>query len=176
MSQDGQRQDDALYTAIQQLVHGFLPLVLRHGFAYSLDVKRGYSPNATAYVPVIVTNAALYRLRPDVTDLSIIRSAKSPDDIAQRMPWGWCYFDPSQELIDGQWALLDGHKGGHSDLLAEFPEAAKRMISFIGRPNWIAVVNIEHLRAAIESIQECFRRVRTLPIEQYSKTRWKRRR
>src|SRR5271166_1297956 len=94
VSQDGQRQDDALYTAIQQVVHAFAPLVLQHGFAYNLDVKRGYPPTVTAYIPMIVTNASLFRLRPSVTDLAAIRSAKSPQDVADELPWTWCYFDP----------------------------------------------------------------------------------
>ncbi len=165
VSQDGQRQDDALYTAIQQVVHAFVPLVLQHGFAYNLDVKRGYPPIVTAYTPMIVTNAALFRLRPSVSDLAVIRSAKSPGDVADEVSWTWCYFDPPRALWEEQWVLVDQHRESESALLRRHPAAEERLRLLAGRPNWIAVVNIEHLASSVKAIYAQFRQVKTIPAD-----------
>ena len=168
VSQDDQRQDDALYTAIQQVVHAFVPLVLTHGFAYNLDVKRGYPPIVTAYTPMIVTNAALFRLRPSVSDLAVIRAAKFPRDVADEVPWTWCYFDIPTSLWDEQCALIDQHRESETTLLKRYPAAAKRLQSMAGRPNWIAVVNIEYLVSAIKEIYNQFKRVRTTAADHFA--------
>ncbi len=167
ISQDGQRQDDALHTAIQQVVHAFVPLLLQHGFAYNLDVKRGYDPIVTAYTPMIVTNAMLFRLRPSVSDLATIRAAKSPQDVAEEVPWTWCYFDPPTALLDEQWDLINRHRENESKLLKRYPAVEDRLLSLAGRPNWIAIVNIQHLTSAVETIYKQFEKVRTLPAEAF---------
>lgn len=166
VSQDGQRQDDALYTAIQQVVHSFVPHVLSHGFSYNLDVRQGFSPVVSAYIPMIVTNAALFRLRPSITDLAIIRSAKSPSDVADELPWTWCYFDTSIALLDEQWELVERHRKGEP-LLSKYPAAEKRLFDLAGRPNWIAVVNIEHLASVAKAIHAQFRKVKTTPSDRF---------
>ncbi|MGA3054923.1 MAG: hypothetical protein ABSD63_12010 [Candidatus Korobacteraceae bacterium] len=168
VSQDGQRQDDALYTAIQQVVHAFVPLVLQHGFAYNLDVKRGYSPIVTAYIPMIITNAALFRLRPSISDLTAIRSAKSPRDVADELPWTWCYFDASRALLEEQWDLIDQHRENESELLQRYPACEERISLLAGRPNWIVVVNIQHLAATVNAIYKQFRQIKTVSTKEFT--------
>jgi len=48
----------------------------------------------------IVTNAALYRLKPLISDLDAIRKALKPEDIADLVPWTWCYYDVPLRLWD----------------------------------------------------------------------------
>ena len=167
VSQDGQKQDDALYTAIQQVFHGFLPIVLDHGFGYSLDVKRGYSPPITAYIPMIITNADLFRMLPSVSSLSDIRKANDPSDIAERLQWTWLYYDIPIALLDQQRDFVVAHQEVMERLMQKYPAASKRLTSMPGRPNWIALVNIEYLESAVEAIFRQFTKIKARKPEEF---------
>jgi len=167
VSRDGLRQDDALYTAIQQVAHAFVPSVLQYCFSYLMNVLPGFFPSVNATIPVIVTNASLFRLRPSVTDLAMIRSAKDPHDVADELPWTWCYFEPSMSLIEEQRELINKHREDESELLSRFPAAKERLSNLASRPNWIAVINNAHLAGTIKAIREQFQKLETIPITRF---------
>lgn len=164
VSQDGTKQDNAVYTAVQQLVHGFLPCCLEYMFMYNIDFRNvidpayelEYTPDVTALVPMIVTNATLYRLKPEVTDLEEIRNASAPKDIADEIPWTWYYHDVPIQLWDQSFATIEAHKTKYPELVYRFPGVEDNMVEFVERPNWIAVVNIKSLAQAVTGIFEKF--------------------
>jgi len=90
ISRAGTKQDNAVHAAVQQLVNGFVPLTLSKMFRFFLVPSKPSSPPCcTSLVPMIVTNAQIYRLRPNLTDLSMIRDASSPADVGDLLPWTW---------------------------------------------------------------------------------------
>lgn len=173
VSEDGSKQDNAVYTAIQQLVNGFLPCCLERMFTYNLDYTNTVDPNAeftfipdvTALVPMIVTNARLYRLKPGVTDLSTIRNAAAPMDVADELPWTWYYHDVSRQLFEQNLDLVDTHCKKVPELVYRFPMIEGVMRLFADRPNWIAIVNIASLKTAVDAIQSQFLKLKTKPVE-----------
>ncbi len=76
VSNDGKKQDNAVHTAVQQLANGFVPLTLWGMFHYTLDLPKHAFPYSMAMVPMIVTNANIFRLRPDVSNLDVIKTGE----------------------------------------------------------------------------------------------------
>lgn len=173
VSEDGTKQDNAVYTAIQQLVNAFLPCCLDHMFMYNIDFhnvadpsdESTYVPDVTALVPMIVTNAALYRLKPSVIDLDVIRAAVKPEDIADLVPWTWCYYDVPTQLWDQNFDAIKAHTGRHAELVYRFPGIEDSMYRFVDRPNWIAVINIRSLTEALMQLTHAFEAVATTKVE-----------
>lgn len=173
VSADGTKQDNAVYTAIQQLVNAFVPCCLDHLFMYNIDFHNvidpsdelTYVPDVTAVVPMIVTNAALYRLKPSISDLDAIRKALKPEDIADLVPWTWCYFDVPLRLWDQNYDAVTAHATKHAELVYRFPGIENSMHRFTNRPNWIAVVNIRSLADALKSIMAGFQSLATVRVE-----------
>jgi len=99
VSQDGAKQDNAAHTAIQQVVNGFVPCALDWAFNYNINYTNvadprdelTFEPTVDALIPVVVTNAELFRLKPEIKDLDIIRKASGPPDVADSVDWTWCY-------------------------------------------------------------------------------------
>jgi hypothetical protein len=164
VSQDGTKQDNAVYAAVQQLVNGFVPCSLHHMFSYNLDYRNvqdpvdefKFEPDVTALVPMIVTNATLYRLKPTVTDLDAIRAASSPADIADEVPWTWYYYDVPAQTWDQNYDVIDAHIKEQAELIYRFPHVEEAIRDFGDRPNWIAVVNIKSLAAAATKLLDQF--------------------
>jgi hypothetical protein len=52
-------------------------------------------------------------------------------------------------------------------LLQKYPAASKRLTSMPGRPNWIALVNIEYLESAVEAIFRQFTKIKTRKPEEF---------
>ncbi len=173
VSADGTKQDNAVYTAIQQLVNAFLPCCLDRMFMYNIDFHNvvdpadelTYVPHATAIVPMIVTNAALYRLKPSVTDLDVIRAAAKPEDVSDLVPWTWCYYDVPLRLWDQNYEAVSKHATDYAELVYRFPGIEESMHRFRDRPNWIAVVNIRALTDALKSLAAGFAALRTRKVE-----------
>ncbi len=57
--------------------------------------------------------------------------------------------------------LIDEFKEEAKDFLPRFPVAEKRLELWSSRPNWIAVVNIDHLQLALTTIQSYFLSLKT---------------
>jgi len=172
VAEDGSKQDNAVYTAMQQIVNAFVPLSLEKMFGYNIDVDtisdevdpREFEPTATAQVPIIVTNARLFRLRPDVTDLDRIRASTEPSDIADEVPWIWCYHDPSLALVERNCSVIERHEAAAAHLVRRFTGVSERMHTFNDRPNWIAVINVKHLAATVRMIESKFAELQTIPV------------
>lgn len=169
VSEDGTKQDNAVYTAVQQIVNAFLPCSLSHVFSSNLDFHNlidpegelRFKPQVTAMVPMMVTNAALYRLKPDVTDLDVIRAASAPLEVADEVPWTWYYHDVPMQLWNQNLSAIEAHSVKDRELVYRFPRVEAAMQEFADRPNWIAVVNIRALRAALTAILQRFLKLET---------------
>jgi hypothetical protein len=164
VSEDGTKQDNAAYTAIQQVVNGFVPCALAWAFGYNIDYTNvleprdqlDFQPRITALVPMVVTNASLYRLKPEVTDLDLIRKASGPSAVADNVDWTWCYHDVSATLADQNAAAIRRHTRRMPELVYRFPNVEDAMWDFVHRPNWVAVVNIRCLPDALQLISDGF--------------------
>jgi hypothetical protein len=164
VSADGAKQDNSVYTAVQQLVNGFVPFSLSNMFSFNLEVIEGYDPMVTAVIPMIVTNASIYRLRPDITDLETIREASSPLDIAHELDWTWYFYDAPFVLFSQNMVAIDLHKETEAELVYRYPFVKERMQTFGGRPHWIAIVNIKSLPKVIDTLKTQFFAMETLEV------------
>jgi len=170
VAEDGTKQENAVEKAIHQLSNGFVPYTLSHMF-YLLDVIEGYAPSASAVIPMIVTNAKLFRLRPSLRSLERIRDSAQPSEIADELTWTWCYFEPSMVLFDQNIDNIDIYKERERDLLSEFPAVESIFRLWPNRPNWIAVVHISALKDAISYIENYFFSIKTKPTQPILGTR-----
>jgi hypothetical protein len=173
VSEDGAKQDNAVYTAIQQLANGFVPCCLSRMFAYNIDYRNvlspedeaDFTPDVEALIPMIVTNAMLYRLKPDVTDLDAIRNASAPGQVADQIEWTWCYHDVPMRLFDQNLEAANAHAKKVPELVYRFPTVENALYEFANRPNWICVVNIKALAHVIKQIVEHFLTLKTHTVE-----------
>jgi len=164
VAEDGTKQDNAAYTAIQQAVNGFVPWALSSAFMYNIDYTNvldpedelDFEPAVSSMIPVVVTNAALYRLKPQVTDLDLIRKASGPGEVADQLGWTWCYHDVPASLAERNARAVAEHERQFPELVHRFPRVAEAMHGFVDRPNWIAVVNISSLPNAVKAITDAF--------------------
>lgn len=147
VSRDGQRQPNAIEEATLQLGFGFVPFCLES--YYGFHRGRGVS-----ILPVIVTSARLFRLRPEIRTIDRVRSAATPDDVADELKWLWYYHAPKGELLDHNMAAINGYKQGNSYSRRRAVE--RQLLSLWTSPHWIAVVNIEGLADAVEAIYRQF--------------------
>jgi len=161
VSKDGKKQENAVHIAIKQIANAFVPVTLDTMFLYRLAAPRGYVPLPTCMVPMIVTNADIFRLRPDISDLAVIRKASSPSDIGQKLSWTWCYYDPPMELSMRNERSINAYKNQNKDLIARFPLVNTRLELWASRPNWIAVANVNCLEALIKAIRSHFLSLKT---------------
>ena len=158
---DGTKQDNAVHTAVQQLANAFTPISLRIMFRYRLDAPKGQLPMSTAMIPMIVTNAAIFRLKSNVTDLSVIKQAGAPADIGDEVPWLWCHYDPSRDLFIRNARAVGDYLKQEPELVERFPIVENRLELWPSRPNWIAVVNVQHLAPTLRTLQEHFLSLKT---------------
>lgn len=171
VSEDGMKQDNTVHTAIQQVLNGFVPYCLFNMFSYNIDFRNStleetrFVPDVTALIPMIVTNASIFRLKPDVSDLEKIRHAESPHEVADEVSWTWCCIDPSMSLINQNWEAIDKHKEEEAELIYRFPFVKQRLDDFDDRPNWIAVVNIKSLSQVSATLAEHFLSLPTLSVK-----------
>ncbi len=173
VSKDGTKQDNAVATAVQQLVNGFVPRCLSVMFSYNIDFRNvmdprdelTFVPSTTALVPMVVTNAALFRLRPEVTDLEMIRNARAPTEIAEELDWTWYYHDVPNELSDHNLRAIEHHLKDEAELIYRFPHIEDELYRFTDRPNWIVIVNIKSLAKATSVITQRFSELRIQPVE-----------
>jgi len=179
ISEDGTKQDNAVHTAIQQLVNGYVPISLSKMFGYNLDFRNvwkpedelSFTPWVTALVPMAVTNAGLYRLKPEIAHLKTIRKAAKPSDIADEVDWTWCYHDPSRSLMRQNLAAIEAHKEREAERIYRFPSVEERMHDFADRPNWVAVVNVKALSKVATSLLDHFTSLQTRAVSDFLKPR-----
>lgn len=172
VSNDGTKQENAVYAGVQQIANGFVPCCLDRMFRYNIDFHNtmsaddefGFTPDVTALVPMIVTNATLYRLKPEVTDLGAIRDASAPTDIADEVAWTWYYHEVPMQLWHQNIAAIKAHTKKEAELIYRFPGVEETMREFADRPNWIAVVNIKALETASSTIMERFLKLDTKDV------------
>jgi hypothetical protein len=157
VSQDGTKQDNAIHAAVQQLANAFVPMCASKSFAFDLDMESPSElPTATATVPIVVTNASLFRLKPEIRDLEVIRAASSPSDIAEEIAWTWYYHDPSISSYDANLEVIEKHIEDNRGLVNRYPSVTKRLMRFADRPNWIAIVNVKSLAPTVTSLADHF--------------------
>jgi hypothetical protein len=133
-------------------------------FTYNIDYTNvispedelNFEPSVTALVPMVVTNAALYRLKPDVSDLQAIRKAAGPTTVADLVDWTWCYHDVPASLGDQNHRAVRRHARRLPELVYRFPKVEDRLYDFVDRPNWIVVANISALPKVLGSLTEAF--------------------
>ena len=169
VAENGSKQENAVYAAIQQLANGFVPVCMSTMFGYNIDFNnvaegQDFQLYSTALIPMIVTNAKIYRLKSTVTDLDIIRKASSPKEIAEEIPWTWCYFDPSMAQLDSNYVLINEHTKKEEELICRHSQVENSLSEFVDRSNWILITNIINLQSVIESISSSFRSLRTIRV------------
>jgi len=147
VSRDGTRQPNAVEEATKQLAYGFVPFCLDRFYGF----HRG---RAVSVLPVIVTSANLFRLRPNIRSLEKIRSASIPADIADEVGWLWYYHAPNSELIFHNLDAIEVYEKGNR--YAKWKEVAEQLAGFCFSPHWILVANIESLATAVSIVYNSF--------------------
>ena len=179
VSEDGTKQDNAAYTAIQQVVNGFVPCALDYAFSYNInytnvidpDDELKFEPGVDALIPVVVTNASLFRLKPEIKDLDLIRKASGPTEVADNVGWTWCYHDVPARLGAQNIKAVQRHIRKFPELVYRFPNIEDGMYDYAYRPNWIAIVNITSLNAFIRAITNAFAKIETLDVKTFLRPR-----
>lgn len=161
VSQDGQKQDNTIHTAIEQLAYAFFPYIESYLSLAAQEMSSKREDPNVALIPVIVTNATLFRLRPTVNDLSALREASAPSDIADRLRWTWCYRPAPSALARYNQPL-------RKDLITRFgrvfPPLQADLEGFERRPAWFAVVNLDSLPTFLEVLSTVFARSIGQPV------------
>jgi hypothetical protein len=141
-------------------------------FEYDIDFRNvmtprdeiEFVPGATALIQMVVTNAKLYRLKPEVTDLNVIRTASEPSDVADEVPWTWCYHEVPSALWDQNRDAVKRHMVGQAELVYRFPHIEDELYRFIDRQNWIAVVGISAPANTVSTIEKHFLSLKTRSV------------
>jgi len=172
VSEEGTKQDNAVELAVNQIVTGFVACSLSNMFGYNIDYTNAWDedrfiPHVTALVPVIVTNARLYRLKAEVTDLDNIRSATEPSEVADEVQWTWYYYDVPLRIDESNIDAITAHAKREPELVYRYPGVEERMYEFSARPNWLAIVNIKALSSAASDIHQRFLKLRTHDVKRF---------
>jgi hypothetical protein len=147
VSQSGQREDNAIHNALEQLAFAFVPFCLEHVYHFCAD-----SP--AAVVPAIVTTAKLFRLKPEIQSLDSIRQASMPRDIADELPWTWCYYASRGSVLDHNHFEIDLWKKENKGL--RWPGLDDQLASLWCGLHWVLVVNIDNLGQAAAELRQAF--------------------
>jgi len=147
VSRDGTRQPNAVEEATKQLAYGFVPFCLEAFYGF-------HRSRAVSVLPVIVTSAQLFRIRPDVCSLDKIRSAGVPADIADEVGWLWCYHAPNNELIFHNLDAIETYEQGNR--YSKWKAIAHQLSELYCFPHWILVANIDALAAAVLKVYNTF--------------------
>ena len=109
VSRAGVREENSVKEALDQLAFAFVPFCLDRLYSFCR-----YTPEAV--IPALVTTSRLFRLRPDRYDIKTIRDASRPEDIADELPWTWCYYAPRRQLLDHNNAQIERWRERHADV------------------------------------------------------------
>jgi hypothetical protein len=165
VSEDGAKQDNAVHTAIQQLTNGFVPYALSIMFGENFELDEGQKyPMATTLVPLIVTNARIFRLQPDIDSLESIRDASEPLDVADEVSWTWCYNELSMALFEANSKAIEKYEEVINQLKEKHPFVVAKPYRLRTCPNWILVVTFSKLAEAVCRVAEEFDKSETLTV------------
>ncbi|HLG57119.1 MAG TPA: hypothetical protein VI485_17395 [Vicinamibacterales bacterium] len=157
LSNAGDKQDNAVHTAMQQLSHALVPIIMPRMLSRMdmiLSEVPGLGIDNSVVIPMVVTNATLYRLRPDISDLATIRNAAAPEDIADKVNWTWCRNEATSSATASNRAIIASIE--KSDWLKAVPWFRLQMRSLISKPSWIAVVNADAFDEVLAEIEAAF--------------------
>lgn len=157
LSRSGQKQVNALRTAIQQLSHALVPVMMPRMMSridMILTELPGLGIDNSVVIPMVITNAALYRLRPDVQDLATIRDTEKPEDVADRINWTWCRNEPTNSAMSSNRAMVASVE--KSEWMEKVPWFKYQLRSLITKPSWVAVVNADAFEEVLPEIEMAF--------------------
>lgn len=136
LAKNGTRQHNELQKALHQVATALVPYILDYHYNFANN-------HPCAVVPMVVTSASLFRLREDIRTLDQVRSAEGPEEIAERVPWTWCYYSSPMWLKDRNMDLVD--QWLHLSALPHYPKIGQQVYRLWAAPKWVAVINFEAL-------------------------------
>lgn len=145
VSRDGTRQPNAVDEATNQVAFGFVPFCLERFYGF-------HRSRAVSVLAAIVTSARLFRLRPNIESLDVIRKATSPDQIAEEVPWLWYYHAPNGQLISHNLTAINLYEKANS--YARKKEVQRQLNKLWTFPHWLAVININAVARAVGDIHK----------------------
>jgi len=147
VSRVGTREENSIQEALDQLGFAFVPFCLEWLYSFCQ-----YTPEAV--VLAIVTTAKLFRLRSDIGTIAAIRNASGPEDIAEQMPWTWCYYAPREQLLRHNHDEIEIWRRRHTRV--HFAGLEDQLAELWSGPHWVMVVSIDHLRSASDAVRNTF--------------------
>jgi len=147
VSQSGQREDNAIHNALEQLAYAFVPFCLERCYHFCTGWP-------SAVIDCIVTTARLFRLKPDMQSVPSIRKAAAPADVADELPWTWCYYASRGPVLDHNHLEIELWQKGHKGL--RWRGLDHQLAQLWTGMHWVLVVNINSLGAAVSTVHECF--------------------
>lgn len=146
-SEDGLKQDNSIFTGLNQLAYGYVPFVLDRQYRLTTNWP-------CSVIPLLVTNAYLYRLRPEITDIKIIENASKPEDIADILDWTFCYYAPNKELLYRNLDLIDEFEKKYG--LKKYKKIQNQLLELWTSPSWMIIANIDSLTQSVKHIYKHF--------------------
>lgn len=143
VNKTGQKEENMIEKALKQLSGAFVPYTIERFFTL-------HNITPTAVLSVIVTNANIYRLRSKITNLSEIARASSPEDVADKLKWTWCYFSPRADILIQNNALI--HDIEERAMLKPLDKVTSQLLKIWTAPSWFAVINIQALSEVVTTI------------------------
>jgi len=147
VSRSGAREENSIKEALEQVGHAFVPFCLDRLYSFC-----NYGP--IAVVTAIVTTAKLFRLKPEIQDVKTIRAATGPEQVAEEMPWTWCYYAPHGELLGYNLRKIERWREQHVGL--RFAGLEDQLASLWSGPHWVMIVNIDALASAARGLHSKF--------------------
>lgn len=147
ISKSGQKEQNSVQAALDQISYGFVHFCLDRLYDFC-----SFEPKAV--IPMIVTTAKLFRLYPNIKDITSIRNAKSPTDVSDELSWTWYNYAPRGRLLDHNTEEIEKWKENHFNI--KFLPLKSQFPILWSSPHWIMIVNIDCLCTAIESVYKTF--------------------
>jgi len=146
VSQAGVREENTVEHALAQLSYAYVPFCLDRAYHFC-----GSEPEAV--ISAVVTSAKLFLLKAHAIDA--IRNARSPDDIADEVPWLWCYQPPAGSILDHNQKEIDLWRSRDRNVV-KFAGLDERLAELWSGPRWFMIVNAEYIVAAYSCVQNAY--------------------
>lgn len=147
VSRAGRREENSIKEALDQLAFAFVPFCLDRLYSFCQ-----YTP--VAVIPVIVTTARLFRLRPDVREIATIRGAHRPEEIADELSGTWCYYAPRGELLEHNHTQIEHWRKTHKEI--NFRGLDGQLARLWSGPHWVMIVTVDALAEVASIIHKTF--------------------
>jgi hypothetical protein len=147
LSKSGDKQDNAIHNALEQLAYAFVPFCLD-------DVYSFCSSQVTAVIPTVVTTAKLFTLKPDIRTLEHVRDANAPHEVANEVPWTWCYYASRGALLDHNTFEIEHWQKKYEAL--RWRGLEDQLAYLWSGLHWVFIVNIHSLADAVTSLNRAF--------------------